>query len=181
MVEPKSWLWRGLLPLFDARYYEIALRSTPLQCDDASMRRILCFGTCIGWCIACATIPLHGLVFAAPSTPALQIVPDERPRIAVVEIEGIRDGNLTGRITGDVRVFLAGKQILPSGSGSFRVPADALAYDVRTVEAPAGARFVASKKGKRFYPIGSSQAEGLTVKNRVYFSSEEEARRAGYK
>lgn len=117
---------------------------------------------------------------AAPSSP-LSIVPDTRPLLPTVLITGIENGELVGEIRGDVRLFLGDKQIVPDGSGSFRVPAGNLKTDVHTIAVPEGMQFVASKKGKRFYPVHSKQAEGLAPKNRIYFPTEEAARAAGYR
>jgi len=41
-------------------------------------------------------------------------------------------------------------------------------------------KFVASKKGKRYYAIDSAAAKNLSEKNKVYFNSEEEAQKAGF-
>lgn len=44
----------------------------------------------------------------------------------------------------------------------------------------ADARFVASRRGKYYYPFFSPEGQKLAEKNRVYFRSEEEARAEGY-
>jgi uncharacterized protein (DUF2164 family) len=41
--------------------------------------------------------------------------------------------------------------------------------------------FVASSRGKYFYEIGSSRANGLSEKNKVYFKTPEEAKNLGFK
>lgn len=117
----------------------------------------------------------------AASSPMFMVVPDTRPLVPTVVLKGIENGELVGEIRGDVRLFLGDRQIIPRGSGAFRVPAGILKTDVRTIALPEGMRFVASRKGKRYYPVHSKQAEELTPKNRVYFRTEEEARAAGYK
>ncbi len=40
--------------------------------------------------------------------------------------------------------------------------------------------YVASKRGKRFYPVDCSAASSIVLKNRVYFSTSEEAIQKGY-
>lgn len=40
--------------------------------------------------------------------------------------------------------------------------------------------YVASKRGKRFYPIECSAASSIVLKNRVYFNTREEAIQKGY-
>lgn len=42
-------------------------------------------------------------------------------------------------------------------------------------------KFVASSRGKYFYPVGSSRANSLSEKNKLYFNSEEEAKKLGFK
>jgi hypothetical protein len=41
-------------------------------------------------------------------------------------------------------------------------------------------RFVASKRGKYYYPVDCSLANSLKEENKIYFSSEEEAQKQGY-
>jgi len=128
--------------------------------------------------IACVS----GLLSArAASVPEMRIIPDTRPLMPTVIIRGIENGELVGAMKGDVRLFLGDRQVIPDGSGAFRVPAGILKTDIRTVAVPDGMRFVASKKGKRYYSVDAAQAQGLAPKNRIYFYSEEEAKAAGYR
>lgn len=50
------------------------------------------------------------------------------------------------------------------------------------VEAPADAKFVASKSSssKKFHPIDSGNANRIKVENRIYFRNKDEAIKAGY-
>lgn len=48
------------------------------------------------------------------------------------------------------------------------------------VEVPEGAKFVASKAGKKFYAVDSAQGKKVKADKRVYFNTEEEATEAGY-
>lgn len=41
--------------------------------------------------------------------------------------------------------------------------------------------YVASSRGKYFYEIGSKKANSLSEKNKIYFSSSEEAKKLGFK
>lgn len=45
---------------------------------------------------------------------------------------------------------------------------------------PEDMKFVASKSGKKFYAVDSTQGKKIADENRVYFKSEEEAKAAGY-
>lgn len=111
----------------------------------------------------------------------LQIVEDARPLVPVVDLEGVKDGQLEGVLTGDVRLFLGGEMILPDESGMFRVPANLLFINYVQVKVPDGMQFVASKKGKNYYSVSSSAGEKIVPENRVYFVNEIEAGVAGYK
>ncbi len=102
------------------------------------------------------------------------------PIIPVVSIEGIIDGKVEGTILGEARLFIGKNQALPNGSGAFRAPADLFKVHVVHVKAPAGAQFVASKKGKKYYGINSASAQSLSPENRVYFISATQAEDAGY-
>jgi len=42
-------------------------------------------------------------------------------------------------------------------------------------------KYVASSRGKYFYEVGSSRANSLSDKNKLYFSSQEEAKKLGFK
>lgn len=46
---------------------------------------------------------------------------------------------------------------------------------------PQGAKFLASRTGKVFYPLLDSRASRIAEKNRIYFWNEEQALSMGYK
>jgi hypothetical protein len=132
---------------------------------------IAAVGYCSGRIVTMQTMPV----------PLMTLAPDSRPAVAIVDIRGVQDGHLVGSTLGEVRLFLGDQQVLSDGSGAFRVPAGALKTDERTISVPSGMQFVASRRGKRLYPVHSAQAQQLVPENRVYFSSEEQARAAGYR
>lgn len=51
----------------------------------------------------------------------------------------------------------------------------------KTAELESGSRFVASSRGKYFYPINCPQGQGLSEKNKIFFDTMEEAQKAGFK
>lgn len=51
-------------------------------------------------------------------------------------------------------------------------------YNAETQE---GKRYVASSRGKYFYEVGTSRANSLSDKNKIYFSDPEEAKKLGFK
>ena len=105
---------------------------------------------------------------------------DHRSLIPVVRIDGIENGELTGVSHGDVRLFLGEQVIMPNGSGAFRVPAGNLLKNVAVIPVPAGMNFVASRRGKKYYPVASPSAAKLSPANRIYFRDAQAAERAGY-
>lgn len=125
---------------------------------------------------------LLGRIFGIASRPIppTVLLEDRRPLIPVVRISGVEDGFVAGSVRGDVRVFLDEKIVVTDGSGSFRVPAGDFLHNVATVRVPADMRFVASRRGKKYYPVTSASAARLAPGNRVYFSDRESAERAGF-
>ena len=130
---------------------------------------------------------LCGLVFGMlagmsmiPPVP-ITLRDDTRPQVSVVRLEGLRDGALRGTLSGEVRLFTGDAIVLPDGSGSFRITDRKFLTNVITILAPSGMRFVASKRGKTYYPLGSKGGESIVPANRIYFPDSESAQKAGYK
>lgn len=111
--------------------------------------------------------------------PPFHLEPDLRPRVPVVQFEGIREGMVTGRISGDARVFWGERMILPDGSGAFRVATDLLVEEV-AVRVPEGMHFVASRRGKRYYAVPSPMGERIAPENRLYFPTASDAEAYGF-
>lgn len=143
-------------------------------------RTVLLTAAAIGVSLLLGT--LFGAIFTATHRPSSSITlhPDVRPTIPVIRINGIEDGKITGSIHGNARLFLGDVMPIPDGSGAFRIPAGNLFRDTVTVRVPAGMRFVASRRGKKYYPVRSANAAKLAPANRVYFADAESALRAGY-
>lgn len=49
------------------------------------------------------------------------------------------------------------------------------------VKPPEGMRFVASKRGTKYYPLESAGAGSISPANRVFFETASDAEKAGYK
>lgn len=126
---------------------------------------------------------LSGRLVSAYSVDAVPFVirEDTRPAFPTVIIKGVYDGHLVGTVLGDVRFFVGDDLVQTQSGAGFRVSAGVLKTDVRTIVAPSWASFVASKRGTKYYPVHSSQAQGLSPENRVYFRTVEEAEKAGYR
>lgn len=133
--------------------------------------------------LACLTGYLIGRIIdtnIAYSLGPIQVTTGLRSYVPTVQIEHILNGNLEGNMSPDVRLFLGDTQVFPTTSGSFSVFADVFLANNIKVIIPEGMYFVASKKGKKYYPVTSASANNLVPQNRVYFRTEEEAENAGY-
>lgn len=122
---------------------------------------------------------LHESFLKIPKT-ALQIVPDKRARVPVVNIDDVQQGMIHGTASGHVRIFGENHMVVPDAQGVFVIPLSSLRRTVE-IRVPDGARFAASKNGKKYYDITSAAAARLKPETRVYFRTSEEAERAGYK
>ena len=118
------------------------------------------------------------ITFAAPS---IMLIPDERSTVPVVKIDGIRNGNLEGKMSSGVRLFLGDHLIQQNSSGTFSTSFNKFMVNHISVIVPEGMIFIASKRGKNYYRVNSSAGERISPSNRVYFKTEEEARNAGFK
>lgn len=116
------------------------------------------------------------------SDASLQIVEDTQTGsdVPVVRIEGIRNGELVGSTLGNIRLVGRGKIIAIEEDGSFAIRDNALLTNVITIHVPEGMYFVASRRGKKYYPVESASAQNLSIENRVYFPDEISAQKAGY-
>ncbi len=100
--------------------------------------------------------------------------------VPVVTINGIRNGKLEGMLSGGVRLFAGSHLVLVDGSGSFAIGDTKLLTNIIEIHIPPGMKFVASKKGKKYYAVTSASAGNLSPANRVYFPSEAAAEAAGF-
>ncbi len=129
------------------------------------------------FCLALSSGYLSGRLIANHPSP-ITLRPDTRPPVPVVQIAGVRNGLLHGKIIGNARVSI-GNQIFTQ-SGVFALPAGPILKNEISVVIPAWAEFVASKKGKKYYAVDSSSGRGIAPANRVYYRSQKEAEGAGY-
>ncbi|MDB4977945.1 MAG: hypothetical protein JWM56_131 [Candidatus Peribacteria bacterium] len=105
---------------------------------------------------------------------------DERSPVAVVRLDGVRDGALRGQTTGTVRLFMQDKEIPADASGAFAMSSPQFLRNEITVPVPDGMQFVASRKGKKYYPVTSSAGENISPANRLYFRTAADAEKAGF-
>lgn len=135
---------------------------------------LLCL--CIGYMIGrIANVQLHAQQYP------MALTRDTRPLIPVVAFQGIADGKLQGNVKGDVRVFVGDDIILTEDDGTFAVSPGPLAINNISVLIPEGMHFVASRRGKKYYPVLSKSGEKIVPENRVYFRTRAEAEEAGFR
>lgn len=114
------------------------------------------------------------------SNVEISLEPDTRPLAPTVHLDGIRNGMLEGALLGDARFILGDEVVTPTAEGTFSVDPSGFLRNEVTVVVPPGAQFVASERGKYYYPVLSARGNALSPKTRIYFGSEEEAVAAGF-
>lgn len=124
----------------------------------------------------------YGVRLRTSEAPApIEVVNLATPLVPVVRIEEIREGKIVGTVGTGARLIIGGNLIVPEADGSFGVSAGPFLTNIIPIRAPVSAAFVASRRGKNYYPLSSKNAESLKPENRIYFESTEEAEEAGYK
>ncbi len=138
---------------------------------------ILCIGVAIGY----AT----GYFYAAQSSfPEIKPIGEMNPKIATVKFIEVKNGQLIGKIAGQrARLVWNPNGIIDVDvEGDFSIPLNQINLkDYYAADAlPADAQFVASAKGKYYYSVFQKMAWAISPANRVYFSSRQQAEKAGY-
>lgn len=100
--------------------------------------------------------------------------------VPIIEIGNVRDGFLEVSVQGNVRMFSQNKILIADEHGIIRIPSKTFLTQFITVHVPEWASFVASKKGTKYYSVGSSAGQNIVPGNRIYFRDEESAMNAGY-
>lgn len=113
------------------------------------------------------------------SNNTAQITSIPTTEIPVITLETIENGELKGTVRGNARIVVKNSEVKILPEGSFSTSVIDILPMLKMLPAPEGAQFVASKAGKKYYPLDSPSAFGLAPKNRVFYSTEEEAQKAG--
>ncbi len=100
--------------------------------------------------------------------------------VVAVTFDGFRDGLLRGRSAGPVRLFAGEEPVEVAEDGSFAFDHPGFHIEEVTVPVPAGMKFVASRKGKKYYSVTSAAGSRIAPGNRVYFPDDAAARGAGF-
>lgn len=122
------------------------------------------------------------IVTLQSASPPSLLVDDQRRPVPVVRIDGFKEGAIVGSVLGEARVAFGPElALLSSSGGTFTLDATALLREAISPAVPPGMKFVASKRGKKFYPVHSTAGQNLSPANRVYFNTAEEAKAAGFR
>ena len=120
-------------------------------------------------------------------SPPIITIPEINQKVPIVEITGFRSGYLFGKVSvRDMRLKTPEQISVPNEQLEFSLnmseflPKEQQLVRSMVTGAPEDAKFVASKIGKYYYEIDSTSAKRLSLKNRRYFSTEEEAKKAGF-
>ena len=105
-------------------------------------------------------------------------LPDQQP---TVHLDRIIDGQLTGSIRGNVQLFVQNTTVTAANDGTFTADPTPFLVNYQTVLVPKGARYVASKRGSKYYDVHSKAGQKLKPTNRIYFESHQAAEAAGYR
>ncbi len=121
--------------------------------------------------------------------PEITTISELNPKISTVEFTGTQAGFLEGKVSGNPARILYGK----TGAAevqvgkTFQIPLTQAATVKKTAAgaqtaatAPLEAAFVASRRGKYYYPAQSKEGQKLSPKNRVFFKDAAEAEAAGF-
>lgn len=103
----------------------------------------------------------------------------EENKIPVLIFEKIENGILFGEIKNqESRIIIKNETNIINGKFNFSV--EEILPNLKTLPAPQNTKFVASKRGKYFYPLDSPRAFLIAIKNRIFFKTKEEANKNGY-
>jgi len=101
--------------------------------------------------------------------------------IPVITFFQIENGEISGKITeGEARIQIEDSEISIVKDEKFTLDIRKILPMLKEIPHPKDMKFVASKRGKKYYPIDSPRAFLVTLKNRVFFKTREEAEAKGF-
>jgi hypothetical protein len=100
--------------------------------------------------------------------------------VAVVTLDGFRDGMFRGKAVGPLRLYAGEDPVDVAPDGTFAFDRPGFRIEDVTVVVPPGMAFVASRKGKKYYSVTSAAGERIAPANRVYFPDAASAESAGF-
>lgn len=101
--------------------------------------------------------------------------------ISLLRFDSIENGRIIGSLEGEeARIIVGENQIESIFPGEFSFSIEEILPLLKTIPAPEAAQFVASKNGKYIYPLDSPEAALISVQNRIFFQTIEEAYEKGF-
>ena len=131
----------------------------------------------LGYAFGRYTVALESV--SAPA-PIVQLHRDVHLRSPIVHVREISEGRIVGVVGTGARLVIGETVVIPKPNRTFAIAADSFLVNVFDVQVPDGARYVASRKGKKYYSVESSAGNRLAPQNRLYFRSAPEAEAMGY-
>lgn len=118
------------------------------------------------------------------SFPEIQTVGEINSGVTTVKLLEVKNGLLRGRISGrHARLAYTPEDILELGEEEeFEIPLSKINLKNFYVaeSLPPGTEYIASSQGKYYYSVLDKKAFNISPKNRIYFSSADEAEQKGY-
>lgn len=115
----------------------------------------------------------------------IEVIPDINSGVTTLKLTNVQNGKLNLEVVGGKgRIVASPSYIKEVNEGDqLEIPLNQinLSSYYRTQSIPGGALFIASSKGKYYYSVFDKAAYRITEKNRIYFGSEKEAQKSGFK
>lgn len=109
------------------------------------------------------------------------LIGDFSEEISLLKLDTIENGVATGTLEGlEMRLVIGDEEVVSIFPGAVEIPLVHILPNLETIPSPEGSAFVASKNGKYYYPLDAPEAAMLSVDNRIFFVTEEEAWEKGY-
>lgn len=146
--------------------------------------RILAYTLAIAALFVCGRLSVFYQISAQVTD--IQQVPELSKVLPVIHITDIKDAQVIGTAnTSQLRILSQDEVVVPDEQGDFILDITHLGFigakkPVIKHTVPEWAQYVASKNGKYYYSLDEKQAKRLSVPNRMYFRTEEEAGEEGY-
>lgn len=102
-------------------------------------------------------------------------------KVPTIVLEKTENGILFANITGgDARIIVSDNEEVVTGQGSVEVDITPVLPTLKMIPHPEGMQYVASKRGKYYWPLDGIEAHQIAWANRTFFASSEDAEIAGY-
>lgn len=112
---------------------------------------------------------------------SVENIASKSSEIPVLSFQKIENGILSGKIySGEARIIFPKEELHVIKNEEFQLSVLEILPMLKKIPSPENAKFVASKRGKKFYALDNPKAFLITAKNRIFFSSREDAIENGF-